>query len=201
MTNNGVAVGVLVLFPGVVEDRPQQAHGVIRPGMAAFAERSVAQLHQVFGDFNERLVLPVGKRPIEGATVIMDRGLAQVLAGSQVILERHARVVPRNGPGLAFGERVLAGGDFTEKRHGLPAGLFDGQVAVTAQGDPLDLAVDALLGNKGLCPATGDPQAEAGNDAIPEKRLGGAPIGLDRGQFDTIDEAFGDAHGVAGIPD
>jgi len=53
-----------------------------------------------------------------------------------------------DGAGLAFGHGVFAGDDLPQQLHGFVAGLFNGQVAVTAEGDALDLPVDALFGDE-----------------------------------------------------
>jgi len=108
----------------------------------------------------------------------MDGGGFQVLAGGEVILESLMQGGAPDCLRLALGHGVLAGRDLAQQLHGFLAGLFDGQVAVAAQGDALDLAVSALFRDEGFRPATGDAQAKTGDGAIPVKGLGGLAVSI-----------------------
>ena len=106
----------------------------------------------------------------------------QILAGGQIVLEGLEQGGAADASALRSATGSLPVGDLPQQLHGFVAGLFDGQVAVAAERDAFDLAVNALFRDERFGAAAGDPQAEPGDGAIAVKRLGGFAVGVGVGR-------------------
>lgn len=182
--HQGPALTVLVLVHRVIEYRSEDSHGVIGPGMATFTELAMAALDHVFVNRSQRDVMPIAQGLFNTHLVVGDGSRLEVFPGAEIILKGLAECGALNGRFALFSQRVLTQRHFTQQALSLLARLHWSDLAVSADGNALVLAVDTLLDEIGFRTLTGDPQPEALKLVIAVELLSGFTVlGIRRYDF------------------